>query len=193
MQALLVEYSPSDVSPLESALQSSFARPVRAGTLEQCLQALKTNTFDVILLDLHLPDSQGLDTLAAVHRQSPGTPIVVLSQTGEQQAGVDALRLGAQDFLCKDRIEPGPLERAIRNAVERLRQKAHLDAQRQTREVQSVARVSRHAGTTVTSQIYGGLDLRERDPERFLEFQERYFKLMDTAVEAPTASSIRPL
>ncbi len=74
---------------------------------------------DCVLLDLHLPDAEGLQTLARVREASPGTPVIVLTGLADEAAGVAAVDAGAQDYLIKGQVGGGTLARAIRYAVGR--------------------------------------------------------------------------
>jgi PAS domain S-box-containing protein len=96
--------------------------------LEATLELLKQATFDVILLDLSLPDSQGLETIArlrsAIERsasrsQSPLTPIVVLTGLDDENLALQAIRSGAQDYLIKGQVDCPLLVHALRYAIER--------------------------------------------------------------------------
>jgi len=73
----------------------------------------------VILLDLSLPDSQGLDTFASMKAHAPGTPIVLLTGNDDDAMALRAVEAGAQDYLVKDRLEGPALVRALRYAVVR--------------------------------------------------------------------------
>ena len=77
------------------------------------------NLFDVILLDLGLPDSQGLDTLRTLRGKNPQVAVVVLTGKDDEELALQALKEGAQDYLVKGEIQGGTLQRAIRYAVER--------------------------------------------------------------------------
>lgn len=90
-----------------------------AESLKGGLLAIEKGEFDVILLDLNLPDSRGLETVAAVHRKARGTPIVVLTGYEDESVGLEAIGLGAQDYLIKDRLNITLLRRAIRFSIER--------------------------------------------------------------------------
>lgn len=70
-------------------------------TLRQACAYLTTGRFDMVLLDLGLPDSQGLDTYHAIHKTAPDTPIIMLTGTDDEQVGIEAIRCGAGDFLFK--------------------------------------------------------------------------------------------
>ena len=75
--------------------------------------------YDVILLDLTLPDSQGLDSLKPLMARAPCLPIVVLTNTNDEQLAIEAVRKGAQDYLVKRQINPQLLIRSLRYAIER--------------------------------------------------------------------------
>ncbi|MEB3215085.1 MAG: hybrid sensor histidine kinase/response regulator [Nostocales cyanobacterium 94392] len=75
--------------------------------------------FDVILLDLTLPDSQGLESLKPLMIRAPCLPIVVLTNTNDEQLAVEAVRQGAQDYLVKRQINPQLLMRSLCYAIER--------------------------------------------------------------------------
>ncbi|MBT3338893.1 MAG: PAS domain S-box protein, partial [Anaerolineae bacterium] len=92
---------------------------VHQDTLSRGLAHLKTNTPDAILLDLHLPDSQGLETLDKVCAQVSYIPIVVLSSTGGKEIALDAVKRGAQDYLLKETISGPILSRVLCYAIER--------------------------------------------------------------------------
>ena len=91
----------------------------RADTLKTALESLVSREFDVVLLDLSLPDSRGLDTFIDIHAQSPDIPIVVLSNLDDEKLATEAVHTGAQDYLVKDRINGNHLVRSLRYAIER--------------------------------------------------------------------------
>jgi two-component system cell cycle response regulator len=72
-------------------------------------------------LDLSLPDAEGLNTVEKIHAGAPGVPIVVLTGVDEEALGLEAIRIGAQDYMLKTEINPRLLRRAIRYAIERQR------------------------------------------------------------------------
>jgi len=101
--------------------------------LAASLEVLQTEEFDVILLDLNLPDSRELDTVARVIEVAPAVPIIVLTATNSDEIGLKAVQMGAQDFLLKGDFNYLTLDRAIIYAIERhrlqrtIRQLAVLD------------------------------------------------------------------
>jgi signal transduction histidine kinase len=85
-----------------------------------------TDGFDIVLLDLGLPDSSGLATLDRLLDASEATPIVVLTGLDDEQVGVGAVDQGAQDYLVKDDLTPRLLRQTLRNAIQRERQQREL-------------------------------------------------------------------
>lgn len=94
---------------------------VGVSRLQQCSDYLKKEIADVILLDLSLPDSNGLSTIDKVVQMSLGTPLIVLTAKEDDTSGVLAVSMGAQDYLLKHKISNDALIRCIRYAIERKR------------------------------------------------------------------------
>ena len=107
---------------LNDGLPGQFTVQV-AESLTQALETLRTaaDEVDVVLLDLSLPDSQGLETYRAVHVMAAAVPILVLSGLNDESIALKAVNEGAQDFLRKARVDGEVLPRAIRYAIERHR------------------------------------------------------------------------
>ncbi len=89
--------------------------------VQEALRRLQGEKFDVILSDLSLPDSHGLETFQRLHAQAPTVPILVLSGSDDDALALTAVREGAQDYLVKGRFDPYLLSRAITYAIERQR------------------------------------------------------------------------
>jgi two-component system, cell cycle sensor histidine kinase and response regulator CckA len=87
--------------------------------LGDAITQLKSNSFDVALLDLTLPDSHGLGSLDALIHDAPDLPIVVLTSTNDDELALDAVRHGAQDYLVKRQVNLDILVRSVRYAIER--------------------------------------------------------------------------
>ena len=122
IRILLVEDNPGDARLLREFLadvENTPFDPVHVERLGNALQRLRNERFDVILLDLSLPDAQGLETITRAYKQ--GAPIVVLTGLDDKALAINALREGAQDYLVKGQIEAPLLERSIRYAIERHR------------------------------------------------------------------------
>jgi two-component system, cell cycle sensor histidine kinase and response regulator CckA len=140
IKILLVEDNPGDVLLLQETLSEislvTFAL-VNVERLSEALKQLQTEVFDVILLDLALPDSQGLESFAKIYQQVPLTPIVVLTGISDETTAIKAMQAGAQDYLVKGRVSGGDLLlRSIRYAIERKRAEAIL--QKRERELRTL-------------------------------------------------------
>ena len=92
-----------------------------AGELSQALARITQGGIDAILLDLDLPDSQGMVTFDRTYAFAPDVPIVVLTANDDEELGVSTVQGGAQDYLVKDEVSPPVLVRAVRHAIERHR------------------------------------------------------------------------
>lgn len=88
-------------------------------TLADGLDVLTAEAADLVLLDLSLPDSSGLETVKAVCGKFPKLPVVVMTGTEDGGMGIDALKHGAQDYLVKGQFDDRELARVIRYAIER--------------------------------------------------------------------------
>ncbi len=131
IQVLLIEDSPTDAWLIEDALSEVAAfrlRLLRAERLSEAVAHLRTERVDVVVLDLGLPDAQGLDTFRAFHRLAPDLPVLVLTGLDDMSVGLLAIQEGAQDYVLKRDIEPSLLRRAIHYAIERHRVAAALAA-----------------------------------------------------------------
>lgn len=121
---LLIEDDPTFASALQALLKrkSIFSFDCsHATTLEDTNAIINQKQFDVILLDLTLPDSKGIETLNAVRRRGYACPVIILTGQDEEDLGIQAMKAGAQDYLIKGEIDGRLLSRAITHAIERAR------------------------------------------------------------------------
>jgi PAS domain S-box-containing protein len=121
---LLIEDNPSDAQLLNIYLKEAYKREFElksVNNLTKGLELLGKETFTIIIIDLSLPDSFGLETFQAVYDKSPDTPIIVLTGHEDEQVGIKAMQLGAQDFLIKGKIQATELRKAINYSVERFK------------------------------------------------------------------------
>ena len=119
---LLVEDNPGDTRLIREMLadaDSVIFNVHHADRLGTALESLGQNGIELILLDLGLPDSQGLETLRKVHARASEIPIVVLTGLNDEVVGVQAINEGAQDYLIKGQVDTQLLKRTIRYAIER--------------------------------------------------------------------------
>ncbi|MDD5241081.1 MAG: EAL domain-containing protein [Sulfuricella sp.] len=124
IHTLLVEDNPGDARLIREALAESAAPRFQlawAESLGKALELLKQQQFAVILLDLSLPDSQGMHTVQRIEQAAPGIPVVVLTGLDDEALAVEAVRSGAQDYLAKSDATPHLLSRVVRYAIERQR------------------------------------------------------------------------
>ena len=120
IKVLLVEDNPGDVFLLQELLQEVTTAKVELQPAEQLCEALECiarDSFDVILLDLSLPDSQGLDTFISTARQTKATPIIVLTGLNDETLALRAMQSGAQDYLVKGQVTGDLLVRSMRYAI----------------------------------------------------------------------------
>ncbi len=123
LNILLVEDNPGDARLIRELLIGAGGGAYRLDTatrLSEALQRLVDGGFAAILLDLSLPDSQGLDTVIHVGAVS-AAPVIVLTGMDDHDLAVSAVRAGAQDYLIKGEVTPPLLSRAIHYAIERYR------------------------------------------------------------------------
>ncbi len=119
---LLIEDNTGDARLIQEMLRRSQRAPVRlecAEGLASGLELLAKGGLDLVLLDLSLPESQGIDTLLRVRSRAPGVPVVVLTSSGDEDLGNRSVQSGAQDYLIKGQVDGPMLARAMRYAIER--------------------------------------------------------------------------
>jgi PAS domain S-box-containing protein len=128
---LLVEDNPGDGRLLREMFNEQGANRTELAHVESMREAekyLAEHAVDVILLDLGLPDAQGLEGVRRAHAAAPTIPLVVLTGLDDESTAAQALQEGAQDCLVKGQIEPRGLLRAMRYATERERAEGDLRA-----------------------------------------------------------------
>ena len=119
---LIVEDNPGDARLLREMFNEEGSRGIelmQAATMGEAEQILALRSVDLILLDLGLPDAQGLGAVRRAHAAAPRLPLVVLTGLDDESLASQALQEGAQDYLIKGQIETRGLLRALRYAIER--------------------------------------------------------------------------
>jgi serine phosphatase RsbU (regulator of sigma subunit) len=137
IRILLVEDDPDDVWVMRNLLGDRWDAPFELVQVELLAAAIERSTddpFDVILLDLSLPDSRGLETFFAMYAHATDVPIVVLSGLNDERTAMKAVQAGAQDYLVKGQVSDHSLVRSIRYAVERGRRRRAEEQMRDTTE-----------------------------------------------------------
>ncbi|PKM86882.1 MAG: GGDEF domain-containing response regulator [Firmicutes bacterium HGW-Firmicutes-12] len=122
IKVLLIEDSPGDARLIKEVLKETVEVLFELEWIERLspgIERLSRKCFDVVLLDLSLPDSHGLNTLEKVYALEPKTPIIVLTGLDDELTAVEAVRKGAQDYLVKEEVSKSLLVRSIRYSIER--------------------------------------------------------------------------
>lgn len=133
IKVLLVEDNPGDARLIREMLAEAWGRGLDlewVPRLADGLERLNRGEIDLVLLDLDLPDSSGLDTFVKAHAQAPQVPFVVLTGLADETLALTAFRNGAQDYLFKGEINPQLLRRAIRYSTERKQAELAIEAER---------------------------------------------------------------
>ncbi|HUT32974.1 MAG TPA: diguanylate cyclase [Planctomycetota bacterium] len=161
---LLLEDDPGDAALIRHMLGGVRGIPVhleRAQRLADGLELLHGNNFDLILLDLSLPDSSGIDTVARMHARAPDMPIIVLTGHDDEAIGASAIWAGAQDYLVKGQVNGPLLIRSIRYAISR--QRCQTAIRQQSLVDEATGLYNRHAFLTLAQR---DLKLARRRNER---------------------------
>jgi signal transduction histidine kinase len=122
VHVLLVEDSPTDADLLRQVFLHADKDDwelIHVERLAKGIEICQEQSFDVVLLDLRLPDSDGFDTIAEFHAAVPHLPIIILTMNDDEDLALQAMAEGAQDYLVKDQITVQLLIRSIRYAIER--------------------------------------------------------------------------
>ncbi len=124
VRVLLVEDNPTDALLVEVALEE-MAAPApelhHVETLADAENALAESEFDVVLIDLNLPDGEGLGNFERLQLKAPAVPMIVLTGLADEEVAVEAIARGASDYLIKGEVPGALLERSMRYAIERKR------------------------------------------------------------------------
>lgn len=145
VKILLIEDNPAEARLLQELLKGNKSAQfswVCVKRLKEALNRLVPQEFDVILLDLTLPDSVGLDSLKPLGDRAPHLPIVVLTNTNDEDLAIEAVRRGAQDYLLKRQLNTELLVRSLRYAIERKQGQEALRKAKEELEVRVVERTA---------------------------------------------------
>ncbi|MEE9263121.1 MAG: EAL domain-containing protein [Vicinamibacteria bacterium] len=119
---LLIEDKPGDkraVSELLTNFAGTNHRVIQVNRLGEALRLIEGISFKAVLVDIALPDARGLESVGRLHAAAPSLPIIVLAAMDDESVAVQALQVGAQDYLLKGLFDAGLLNRALRYAIER--------------------------------------------------------------------------
>jgi two-component system sensor histidine kinase UhpB len=121
LKVLVVEDNMGDYFLVHEYLHSNFTNPIITHNelLEEAHRSLTNDQFDVILLDLTLPDSNGKESVDSVIKLANDAPVIVLTGYSDRQFAMDSLKLGVQDYLLKDEVNAFVLQKSITYSIER--------------------------------------------------------------------------
>jgi signal transduction histidine kinase len=197
VKILLVEDSPSDAALLEESLTQNDLGQFKfthAETLSEAMAQARKETFDVLLLDLSLPDVTGRETFLRARQEAPQLPIVVLTGVEDEAVGLEAVRHGIQDYLIKGQAYGRQTARAIRYAIERKRTETALkqaeSALQQERD-QLDTRIQQR--TAELSEANRSLQVEIVQRQRAEEAHQRVLRRLSTAEETERGRISREL
>jgi serine phosphatase RsbU (regulator of sigma subunit) len=162
IRILLIEDNPGDARLIREAL---FEAPTTAFDLQRAdrlltgLKILEQGNTDLILLDLSLPESWGINTLLKVREAAPTVPVVVLTGLDDETTAVTAVQEGAQDYLVKGHVTGSLLVRSVRYAIERGRRRQAERALRATKEEFRIAQEIQQKLFPASAPALSGLDI----------------------------------
>ena len=133
ISALLVEDNPGDARLIREMLggvKSVRVEVSEAESIPEALRQIDRQEFDVVLLDLSLPGTRGIETFTALHSKTDHLPIIVLTGLDDEGVALNAVGSGAQDYLVKGQVDGDVIARAIRYAMERHRSEVELAVSR---------------------------------------------------------------
>jgi signal transduction histidine kinase len=140
IKILLIEDDPSDADLIREILSEADLQieVTHSDRMSSALERLELEQFDVILSDLGLPDSQGIDTFCRVRDHANNTPVIVLTGLIDEEFAVNAVQKGAQDYLVKGRVDAMLLSKAIRYSIHRKKLLVELETR-----LKEIARLER--------------------------------------------------
>jgi two-component system sensor histidine kinase/response regulator len=154
LRILLIEDNPGDVRLIREMLaeaRNTHFNLEYADRLSLGLERLAAGEVDLLLLDLSLPDSQGVDTIVKAHTLAAEVPIILLTGFDNEALAMEAMQRGAQDCLVKDTMDNHTLSRSIRYAIER--QRLMLDLKRTAAELRTRNEELNEFAHTVAHQV----------------------------------------
>jgi phosphoserine phosphatase RsbU/P len=162
VRVLLVEDHPGDARLIQEHLagvEGVVFRLERADCFAAALERLARGGIDIVLLDLSLPDSRGLETFLRLHGELPGVPVVVLTALNDELLALRAVQEGAEDYLVKGYVNSNLLARSLRYAIERFRRRQAEKALRETHEQMRAAREIQQRLFPAAAPRLPGLDI----------------------------------
>ncbi len=127
IKLLLVEDNPGDARLFTEMMKSANCNIDNVGSLSEAIKSAGEMEYDLVLLDLGLPDSKGLDTFKKFISEDPQTPVIVLTGNDDDELGTNLVKLGAQDFLVKGKFDDYILQKSISYSIDRFKTKKAIE------------------------------------------------------------------
>ena len=173
IQILLIEDNPIDIDLIDAMLTQGMTQPydfVSQNTLANALALLGQKPFDLIITDLNLPDSQGLDTFTKLHNHSSTVPIIVLTGIDDKNVAVESVQSGAQDFIEKGELTGSQLVQSILYSISRKRAEGQSGLYQKFAHMAGYGYCTTHEDGRIVSMnqtLLGMLDFAEGQTEAF--------------------------
>ena len=162
LKLLLVEDNPGDARLLQETLHDVESLKFDIYTVDNLSSAVETlglEDFDIVLLDLTLPDSQGLEICMKLRGEYPEIPVIVLTGLDDEELALRALHQGAQDYLVKGKFETSLLLRSMRYGIERKKIERETLRNQKLQSLEALAEGIAHDFNNLLSSILGNLSL----------------------------------
>lgn len=161
VRVLLIEDNPGDARLIQEYLTDiktdEFTLHI-ADRLQKGLEILDNEFIDVVLLDLKLPDSEGLNGVEQIFNVAPNIPIIILTGLNDETTAINAVKMGAQDYLVKDRVDSELLLRSIRYSIERKRaEEDHQKLMEQRIRALSIIEAQENERRRISRELHDGL------------------------------------
>lgn len=185
IQVLLIEDNEDHRCLLETQLQQSSVPRFQVTPVEDLAQGLahiSSHEPDVILLDLGLPDTDGLEGLNRIRAAQPDVAVIVLTMLADEAVAIQAVQAGAQDYLVKNETDTHLLVRAIRYAIERQRLLTALK-QAHEHEMRVLEGMAETAAVATAREPSAVEPIRQRDRKEHEQLVSRYADLLDLSMQ----------
>jgi DNA-binding NarL/FixJ family response regulator len=187
---LLVEDNAPDARLVREMVKAAASVSIAVNVCE-CLGdayvAVPGGEYDLILLDLNLPDGHGIETFLKLHGRCSDVPFIVLTGLNDEDVAMQAIKRGAQDYLVKDQLNDQVLIKAIRYAIERFKLLSELETimlvQRQKHEFRLLDGLSSQTRSYTSAEVLGLNSLEKAASNIFNTLVKRYCGLLDRALD----------
>jgi phosphoserine phosphatase RsbU/P len=162
LEVLVVEDNQTFSRLLEFWLHSGIPEVTyvrRVETLAAALAVLLANEISIVILDLHLPDSEGLDTFRAIRNTALDVPIIIMSGELDEGTAISAVREGAQDYIVKGNQKKNPLTRPVRFSLERIKRQRAEESLQAARQKLAVAQLVQEHFYPKVAPVLAGVDI----------------------------------